>query len=193
MLAAGLLLAVTTLPAGCGGFAETTSATGRGGTGAGANRRTALASKLAVAQRTHEYPAAPPLQTAASGSSSPTVVIQAFATAYINWSYRNVAATMRALTLVSVGQARSEMTLAAAQTAQDYELRRGAISNAGTVEAIAPVLGQPRQYAVVTRELTTAADTTAYQGLGAAWHLSLATVTRLPAGQWVLSAWQPEN
>ena len=48
-------------------------------------------------------------------------------------------------------------------------------------------------FVVVTRELTTATATNAYQGLRPAWHLALATVTQLSPGHWVLSAWQPEN
>jgi len=83
--------------------------------------------------------------------------------------------------------------LAAVQTAQDYELHRGGIANSGTVEAVAPMLGARAQYVVVTRELTTAANTTAYQGLRPAWHLALATVTQVKGAGWVLSAWQPEN
>jgi hypothetical protein len=121
------------------------------------------------------------------------LVIEAFATAYINWTAQSVAPTMRALTRITVGQARSEVSLTAAQTAQDYELKRGGIANSGVVEAIAPVLGRRDQYAVVTRERTTATNTTAYQGLRPAWHLALATVTQLPGGQWVISSWQPEN
>jgi hypothetical protein len=120
-------------------------------------------------------------------------VIEAFATAYINWTAATVTRTMRALSQVSVGQARSEMSLAAAQTARDYELKRGGIANAGVVEAIAPVAGHHDQYAVVTRERTTSTNTSAYRGLRPAWHLALATVTRLRAGQWVLSVWQPES
>jgi hypothetical protein len=150
-------------------------------------------SKLAVAQRTHEYPGRTRRQTALSGAASPVFVIEAFATAYINWTAATVTRTMRALAQVSVGQARSEVLLAAAQTARDYELKRGGIANAGVVEAIAPVAGHPDQYAVVTRERTMSTNTTAYQGLRPAWHLALATVTRLRPGQWVLSAWQPES
>jgi hypothetical protein len=173
--------------AGCaafGGGASTTATTHAGRAGG---------SKLAQAQRTHEYPGAPRQQGAAGGASSPVLVIEAFATAYINWTAQSVAPTMRALARITVGQARSEVSLTAAQTAQDYELKRGGIANSGVVEAIAPVLGHRDQYAVVTRERTTATNTTAYQGLRPAWHLALATVTPLPGGQWVISSWQPEN
>ena len=118
--------------------------------------------------------------------------IEAFATAYINWRADNVSARMRALAALSVGQARSELSLAAAQTGHDYELRNGGIANSGTVRAVAPVLGAAGQYAVVTLEHTTASNTNAYQGLRPAWHLALATVERQRGG-WVVSVWQPES
>ncbi len=152
------------------------------------------AAKLAQAQATHEYPSGrPPAQTAADAGSSAVQAVRRFATAYINWNAQSVAGDMRALALQSVGQARSAMQLAAAQTAGDYELRNGGIANSGTVEAIAPLLGHADQYVVVTREATTATNTTAYAGLLPAWHLAIATVTRLQSGGCVLSGWQPEN
>jgi hypothetical protein len=100
---------------------------------------------------------------------------------------------MRSLAAHSVGQARSAMQLAAAQTAADYELQRGGIANSGTVEAVAPLRGRANQYVVVTRELTTATATTAYRGLRPAWHLAIATVAQPTPGEWVLSGWQPQN
>ena len=169
-------------------------------TGSSSNRRTSSSSseggqaaRVRQAQRTHEYPGPAPHQTAGAGSPSAVVAVEAFATGYINWTAGTVSSRMRALAALSIGQARSEVLLASAQTGQDYELHRGGIANSGTVEAVAPMLGAGDQYAVVTRELTTAANTTAYQGLRPAWHLALATVARAPGGGWVLSAWQPEN
>ena len=53
--------------------------------------------------------------------------------------------------------------------------------------------GQRNVYAVVTRERTTAANTSAYQGLSATWHVTLATVTQVDGGLWTLSGWQPES
>ena len=67
--------------------------------------------------------------------------IRAFVTAYINWNAQTVSADMRSLAARSVGQARAAMTLAAAETAGDYELQRGGIANSGTVEAVAPLPG----------------------------------------------------
>ena len=119
--------------------------------------------------------------------------IDAFATGYINWTAATVTARMRDLARISVGQARSSLLLLAAQTEQDYELQQGGVANAGTVESVAPLRGSPGRYVVVTREQTTASNTTAYRGLLPAWHIALATVTRLASGRWAVSSWQPEN
>jgi hypothetical protein len=150
---------------------------------------------LTRAQATHEYPAPPPPaeNVADGGATSPVAAIDAFATSYINWTAQSVVAQLRALAADSVGQARSAMTLAANQTARDYELQRGGVQNSGTVEAVAPLTGQPNQYVVVTREQTSATNTTAYEGLRPAWHLTLATVAEVSRGRWALSDWQPEN
>jgi hypothetical protein len=149
---------------------------------------------LTQAQATHEYPSPPPPpQPVATAAASPTAAIEAFADTYINWTAQTVVPQLRALAAQSVGQARSAMTLAAAQTAGDYELRRGGVQNSGTVEAVAPLRGQRNQYVVVTREQTSATNTTAYQGLSPAWHLTLATVAQVARGKWVVSDWQPEG
>jgi hypothetical protein len=151
-------------------------------------------SKLAQAQATHEYPSPPPPRQSAAGASATALqAIDAFATAYINWTAASVAADTRALAAQSIGQARSIMSLTAAETARDYELQRGGIANSGTVEAIAPLRSTRDRYVVVTRELTTATKTSAYQGLRPGWHLAIATVTQLSPGRWVLSGWQPES
>lgn len=162
--------------------------------GCGATHHRIPPSKLAQAQATHEYPSPPPPpQTTNAASASAAQAVRAFATAYINWTARTVAHDMATLAARSIGQARSAMTLAAAETAGDYELQRGGIANHGAVEAVAPLPGQRDQYLVVTLESTSATDTTAYQGLRPAWHVALATTTELPGKGWVLSAWQPEN
>jgi hypothetical protein len=162
---------------------------------AGSARRSATPSKLVVAQATHEYPSPKPApQTATDGRASAVAAVRAFASAYINWTADTVSADMRMLAARSIGQARSLLELAAAQTASDYELQRGGIANAGKVEAVAPLPGSGRdRYVVVTRESTTATNTTAYQGLQPAWHVALATVARLPTGSWAVSDWQPES
>jgi hypothetical protein len=100
---------------------------------------------------------------------------------------------MQALAEQSVGQARSEMELAAAQTGSDYELRRGGIANSGGVEAVTALAGPRGRYVVVTREVTTATATNAYQGLQPAWHVAVATVAEIGPGRWAVSEWQPET
>ncbi|MBV8219982.1 MAG: hypothetical protein JO325_16070 [Solirubrobacterales bacterium] len=161
----------------------------------GAHAAPRAPSPVAQANATHEYPSpSPPPQTARGGTEAPAQAIREFATAYINWNAQTVSGDMHALAARSVGQARAAMTLAATETAGDYELQRGGISNSGTVEAVAPLAGNGRdRFVVVTRESTAATNTTAYQGLQPAWHLALATVTEQRTGGWVVSGWQPEN
>jgi hypothetical protein len=149
---------------------------------------------VAKANATHEYqPPVQPQQGASVWASDQATIIHAFATAYINWNAGNVSGRMRALAAASIGQARSAMQLAAANTSRDYELHRGGIANSGTVEAIAPLQGGQDRYVVVTQEQTTATNTSAYQGLRSAWHLTIATVQQMRPGAWVVSGWQPET
>ena len=152
-----------------------------------------IESFVAAAQRTHEVPTPSVEQTVLGGWPSPLAAARGFAATYINWSWTTLAGRLRLLAAASVGQARSAMALAAADAANDYELRRGEISNSGTVEAVGQVAGHPGEYAVVTLERTTAAASSAYEGLQPAWHVSLASVTPVQDGLWVLSSWQPES
>jgi hypothetical protein len=184
--------AATTTPAATAAT-TTPAATAAPATATSAAAAAAATAKLTQAQRTHEYPTPVPRERVIGGWRSAVQAVQVFATTYVNWSAGSVAGRLQALAEVSIGQARSAMALAASQTACDYELRRGGISNSGTVEAIAPVLGHVHEYAVVTREQTTATQTDTYRGIAPAWHLALATVTRISGGLWVLSTWQPEN
>lgn len=169
--------------------------TGRAAPSAAGDRAPTARARVAQAERTHEYPAplASARERAQSTSSDPAAAVRAFAAAYINWTAVTVTARLRALAGLSVGQARAAMTLAASQTAADYELRRGGVANHGTVEGVVRLAGSSDRYAVITRELTTATATSAYRGLRPAWHVALATVTRVDGGGWALSGWQPEN
>ena len=165
------------------------------GCGIGARRPSERTlSPVARAQATHEYSSAPSRpEHVSEATASAMAAIRGFAYAYINWTAQTVSADMQALAAQSVGQARSAMQLAAAETAGDYELQRGGIANSGTVEVIAPLQGHLNQYVVVTREQTTATATTAYQGLQAAWHVAIATVAQIGPGAWVVSGWQPQS
>lgn len=160
---------------------------------AAAPTTTSTAALVARANRTHEYPAPAPRQTVVGGWRSPVQAVEVFADTYINWTATTVSDRLQALAEVSVGQARAAMSLAASETAKDYELRRSGVGNSGTVEAIAPLPGTADRYVVVTREATSASASSAYRGLAPAWHVSLATVARITGGLWVLSGWQPES
>ena len=185
-----VLAAATAGLAGCAGFGGG-SATDTSSTGA----RRGTAAKVAQAERTHELPATPPPARAASGSTSPAgaTAVRRFVIRYINWNAGTVTRQMQVLALASVGQARSAMALAAAQTQNDYELRHGGIANSGVVEAVAPLPGRRNEFVVVTQERTTATNASAYAGLRPAWHVAVAGVTEIAPGQWVVSRWQPES
>jgi hypothetical protein len=189
------------------------------GAGAGAGARTGAGrAPGAVPAVTHNEvptPPGPQERTAAAAATAPAAV-RSFAERYINWTASDVAAHLRQLAADSVGQARSAMALAARQTGADPELAEAGVANHGVVEAVAVLDGSGGQrvsgghsgsgarrgsggqrgsgdrWVVVTRESTTATDSTAYQGLAPAWHLAVATVVRRRGG-WVVSGWQPEN
>lgn len=146
--------------------------------------------------------------SASSGSAA--AAVRAFAAAYINWNAADVASRLEALARTSVGRARLELALEAAQTRDDVTLSRGGIANAGTVEAVVRLGGKGDRFLVITRERTTATDRRGYQSLAPAWHVSLATVTLVAAlarrlghrrrgaqrarrGRWAVSAWQPQS
>ncbi len=141
----------------------------------------------------HEVPTPPGPEEHAPAARSAQAALRRFTGIYINWNARDVKRQLLALADDSVGQARTAMSLQAAQTGADPELRQAGIANQGTVEAVAPLAGVASdRYVVVTRERTTATNSSAYQGLAPAWHLTVATVTRRGAG-WVISGWQPES
>jgi hypothetical protein len=117
----------------------------------------------------------------------------AFANQYINWNARTVAADMRLLASESVGQAHAAMELAAGEVARDYELQRGGVANHGVVEGASPLTGPGGRWVIVTQERTTAAASSAYQGLAPQWHVIVARAIELAPGRWAVSLWQPEN
>ena len=150
---------------------------------------------VARAQRTHEIPTPAPAEQAQAlgGWRSPVQAVQVVAQTYINWTAGTVATHLHVLAQAAIGQARSAMTLAAGQIGHDSSIALGGVANSGIVEGIAPVTGERNVYAVVTRERTTATHTNAYQGLRPAWHVTLATVTKVYGRLWTISGWQPEN
>jgi hypothetical protein len=142
--------------------------------------------------RTNELPTTPGPEERAQPAASAQLALRRFASLYINWNAADVRARLDELAADSVGQARTAMQLQAAQTAADSELREAGIANHGKVEAVTPLTGSGARYVVITLETTSATDSSAYQGLAAAWHLTVATVARRGGG-WVISGWQPES
>jgi len=134
-----------------------------------------------------------PVKEPLGGEPSQAQAVADFAEVYINWTAGSIARQLTGLALASVGQARSAMSLAAAETRADAQLRAAGIENSGTVEAVAPLLGGSGEWVVVTRERTLASASAAYAGLAPAWHVTVAAVARLASGRWVVSGWQPEN
>ena len=172
--------------------AGSASASPPSGPGGPAARETHLSRAVQIANRTHEYPSPPAPPEHAPGSPTPQAALLAFAGAYVNWNAGSVAGDLRRLARASIGQARSAMEIQAAGIAADGELRRQGVWNTGTVQAVAPVRGDHAHWVVVTLESTRARRGGAYAGLLPAWHVTVATVTRV-AGGWVLSGWQPES
>ncbi len=197
--AASILAVAATALTGCAAFGGGSDGAGGSDGGGGTNSssgstHSATSAKVAQAERTHEYPAPPAPPERTSGAADRAAgAVRAFANGYINWTAATVTRRMQALAAASIGQARSATTLVAAQTENDYELRHGGIANSGVVEAVTPLVDHRDQFVVVTREQTTATNTTAYAGLRPAWHVALATATQIAPGQWVVSRWQPES
>lgn len=166
---------------------------GAGGTGrvTGTGTRAAGAERVTGTGAANEIPTPPGPLEHAPVAATPVAALRRFGTLYINWTAATVAARLASLAADSVGEARSAMLLAAAQTRADPELTRAGVANRGAVEAVAALPGGSG-WVVVTRESTSASASAAYAGLAPAWHLTLAQVSRRDGG-WVVSAWQPEN
>lgn len=177
----GLILSACIVVAGCG-FASPPG---------GASSSTTSAP--GAARQAGPAPAPPAQQPNPYDSPLAGELLVAFATAYINWNAHTVVADMRRLAAESVGQARSAMEMAAAETARDYELQRGGIANSGRVEAVAPLTNSGSRWVIVTRERTTATNSSSYQGLAPAWHVIVAAVVELSPGRWAVSLWQPQS
>jgi hypothetical protein len=153
------------------------------------SRSTPAAAATATANAS-EIPTPPGPLEHGVGAFSPQIALERFGTLYINWNARDVAAQLRTLARMSVGEARSALALQASETAADPELAQAGIANHGHVEAVAGLGGDA--YVVITRESTTATNSSAYAGLAPSWHVALATVVRRGGG-WVISGWRPQS
>lgn len=129
--------------------------------------------------------------SATAGSTSPEAALARYAALYVNWTATGVAANERQLAAISLGQARAQALQAATSLARDPELTKSAVSNTGSVVAIAPGQGAAAGlWVVVTREQTNGKGD--YAGLPPTLHVIYAQLTRTTNGL-VVTRWQPEN
>jgi hypothetical protein len=146
------------------------------------------------AQNPGEPPAPPPpapaSQATTSARSTPAGAIAQFATLYMNWTWRTLAAHERKLAALSVGPTRLAEQQAAAAAISDSTIARSHVYNNGQIISIAPSRTNPKQWVVVTREQT--GGNSQYDGLQASYHVTLAELAQLKNGGWTVSEWLPQ-
>jgi hypothetical protein len=122
--------------------------------------------------------------------ATPAQALATFAALYVNWTYRTLSAQQRTLAAMSVGPARLAERQGAAASEGDTAIARGQVWNRGSVVSIAPDTGTPTEWVVVTREET--GGNTQYEGLGAAYHVTLARLASVPGG-YAVQEWLPQT
>jgi hypothetical protein len=146
------------------------------------------------AQNPGEAPAPPPpapaSQAPTSVQSTPAGAITQFATLYINWTWRTLAAHEHELAALSVGPARLSEQQAAAAATSDTTIAQSRVHNNGKIISIAPSRTNAKQWVVVTREQT--GGNSQYDGLQASYHVTLAELAQLNNGCWTVSEWLPQ-
>ena len=135
-------------------------------------------------------PPAPAAQAPAAVQSTPAKALAAFSALYTNWTYRTLSADQRTLAAMSVAAARLAEQQAAASSEADTTITRGHIYNSGEIVSIARDLARPGMWAIVTREQT--GGDTQYEGLPAAYHVTLAQLAHVGGG-YAVSQWSPAN
>lgn len=140
-------------------------------------------------------PAAPAAPAAGSQAparvrSTPQAALEAFARLYINWSYETLAGEQQTLAAISVGAARLAEQQAAATSHADGTISQGHIHNSGQVVSLTADDIQRGMWVLVTREQT--GGDSNYQGLPAAYHVTLARLAALPGG-YAVSEWLPQS
>ena len=135
-------------------------------------------------------PPAPAAQAPAGVQPTPAKALAAFSQLYTNWTYKTLTANQRTLAAMSVAAARLAEQQAAASSEADTTITRGHIYNSGQIVSIARDLAQPGMWAIVTREQT--GGDTQYEGLGAAYHVTLAQLAHVPGG-YAIELWLPQS
>jgi hypothetical protein len=132
----------------------------------------------------------PGAQAPVGVQATPPKALAAFVALYANWSYRTLNSNQRTLAAMSVGAARLSESQAAASSQSDTTIASGHVYNSGQVISIAPDLAQPDMWTIVTREQT--GGDTQYEGLPAAYHVTLAQLARVPGG-YAVEQWLPQS
>ena len=140
-------------------------------------------------------PAAPPprspsAQGPADVQPTPTKALEAFAELYVNWTYRTLSADQRTLAAISVGAARLSERQAAASSRDDTTIAAGRIWNSGQMVSIARDLTSADSWVIVTHEQT--GGNTQYEGLPAAYHVTIAQLANVPGG-YAVKEWLPQS
>ena len=121
---------------------------------------------------------------------TPPAALTAFAELYINWSYQTLTARA-ADTRRDVGR-RGATGRAAGRGDQrgGHDDRSRTLWNSGQIVSIAPDHARPGTWVIVTREQT--GGYSEYEGLPAAYHVTLARLARVPGG-FAVSEWLPQS
>jgi hypothetical protein len=135
-------------------------------------------------------PPTPAIQAPAGIQPTPAKALAAFSQLYTNWTYRTLSSNQRTLAAMSVGAARLAEQQAAASSRADTTITRGHIYNSGQIVSIAPDLSRANTWVIVTREQT--GGDTQYEGLPAAYHVTLAQLARVPGG-FAIELWLPQT
>jgi hypothetical protein len=145
-------------------------------------------------QNIGEPPAPPPpspsAQAPAGVQATPVKALEAFAALYVNWTYRTLTSNQRQLAAMSVGPARLAEQQAAAASQADTTITRGHIYNKGHIVSVAPEHSHTGTWVIVTREQT--GGSSEYEGLQAAYHVTLAKLASVPGG-YAVQKWSPET
>ncbi len=135
-------------------------------------------------------PPSPSDSTAAEVKPTAAQALSAFALLYVNWNSGDLFREQRALAAISVGPARIAERQAAASSASDRTLSAAHLANSGTVVSLARDQRKPGLWVIVTHEQTTGSGD--YEGLPAAYHVTLARVANVPGG-YAVSEWLPQS
>lgn len=148
------------------------------------------AARASVQSPGEEKAPPPATQSPAGIQGTPQAALARYARLYIDWSWNTLATDQRRLAAIAVGSAAVADRQAAAQAAADSTLARAKVSNQGQLVSIARDRTRPGMWVVVTRERTTGGGE--YEGLPAAYHVTLAKLEHLPGG-WAVSEWLPKS